>query len=211
MRKLHIKEGNVKGFTQLKVTCDAATQQFNAHPWLMGGPWCDWAYMEYDEKDSSGKDVVHTYPAKIYGFVQFPGEDEPVAAVRTSKGPLDWKKRKKEFVSSFELGTNKDCYDIVPLTAIVHPLYVFPDVGGDARKYFCSLPKRCWSDFFYETIVVRTRGETNNDSNTEHETQPPVIPDNEVEVDVSSDEEVENFDGWDDDEICGRPTKKHKK
>jgi hypothetical protein len=43
---------------------------------------------------------------------------------------------------------------VVPKEALVHPLYVIPDCGGDSNIYFGVLPKLKWSRFFGERIVI---------------------------------------------------------
>jgi hypothetical protein len=42
----------------------------------------------------------------------------------------------------------------VPIEALVHPLCVIPDSGGDRDIYFVVLPKRNWSQFFGERIII---------------------------------------------------------
>jgi hypothetical protein len=44
----------------------------------------------------------------------------------------------------------------VPIEALVHPLCVIPDCGGDSDIYFALLPKRNWSQFFGERIIITT-------------------------------------------------------
>ncbi len=43
---------------------------------------------------------------------------------------------------------------MVPIEALVHPLCVIPDCGGDGDIYFVVLPKRNWSQFFGERIII---------------------------------------------------------
>ncbi len=40
----------------------------------------------------------------------------------------------------------------VPIDALVHPLCVLPDCGGDPNTYFVVLPKRNWSRYFGDKI-----------------------------------------------------------
>jgi hypothetical protein len=44
----------------------------------------------------------------------------------------------------------------VTIEALVHPLYVIPDCGGDSNIYFVVLPKCNWSQFFGERIITTT-------------------------------------------------------
>jgi hypothetical protein len=47
-------------------------------------------------------------------------------------------------------------YVTVPIEALVHPLCVIPDGGGDSDIYFVVLPKRNWSRFSGERIIITT-------------------------------------------------------
>jgi hypothetical protein len=42
----------------------------------------------------------------------------------------------------------------VSIEALVHPLCVISDSGGDRDIYFVVLPKRNWSQFFGERIII---------------------------------------------------------
>jgi hypothetical protein len=44
----------------------------------------------------------------------------------------------------------------VPIEALVHPLCVIPDCGGDRDIYFVVLPKRNWNPFLGERIIIST-------------------------------------------------------
>jgi hypothetical protein len=55
----------------------------------------------------------------------------------------------------FTLGTDNDVsYVTVPVEAIVHPLCVIPDIGGDSNEYCVVLPERNWSQLFGDKIRV---------------------------------------------------------
>jgi hypothetical protein len=43
-------------------------------------------------------------------------------------------------------------YSLVPLSAIVHSLFVFREHKGGESKHFCSLPKINWSRYFNSKI-----------------------------------------------------------
>ncbi len=45
-------------------------------------------------------------------------------------------------------------FDTVPIEALVHPLCVIPDCGGDNDIYFVVLPKRNWSQFFGKRNII---------------------------------------------------------
>jgi hypothetical protein len=42
----------------------------------------------------------------------------------------------------------------VPIEALVHPLCVIPDSAGDSNISLVVLPKRNWSQFFGERIII---------------------------------------------------------
>ena len=43
-------------------------------------------------------------------------------------------------------------YTFVPVSAITHPLFVFKDYKGEHTKFFCTLPKRNWAQYFNSEI-----------------------------------------------------------
>ncbi len=43
---------------------------------------------------------------------------------------------------------------MLQIEALVHPLCVIPDCGGDRDIYFVVLPKCNWSRFFGERIII---------------------------------------------------------
>ena len=56
-------------------------------------------------------------------------------------------------MSSFHIGTNfEQDYTLVPVSAITHPLFVFKDHEGEYTKFFCTLPKRNWAQYFNSKI-----------------------------------------------------------
>ncbi len=61
----------------------------------------------------------------------------------------------RNFVDKLQLGTDFNVsFVTVPIEALVHPLCVIPDIGGDKVVYFVVLPKGNWSQFFGERIVT---------------------------------------------------------
>jgi len=59
------------------------------------------------------------------------------------------------FVHEIYLGLQFEVsFVTVPLESIVHPLCVFPDIGGQKDKFFVVLPKRNWSRFFGNQIII---------------------------------------------------------
>ena len=61
----------------------------------------------------------------------------------------------KIFFVKMILGTDFNIsFVTVLIEAIVYPLCVIPDSGGDRDIYFVVLPKRNWSQFFGERIII---------------------------------------------------------
>jgi hypothetical protein len=61
----------------------------------------------------------------------------------------------KNFFVKMKLGMNFNItFVMVPIEAFVHPLCVIPDCSGDSNIYFVVLPKRNWSPFFGERIII---------------------------------------------------------
>jgi hypothetical protein len=61
----------------------------------------------------------------------------------------------KIFFVKLKLGTYFNIsFVMVLIEALVHPLCVIPDGGGDRDIYFVVLPKRNWSRFFGERIII---------------------------------------------------------
>jgi hypothetical protein len=64
---------------------------------------------------------------------------------------------KNLFFAKMKLGTDFNIsFVTVPIEAHVHPLCVIPECGGDSNIYFVVLPKRNWSQFFEERIIITT-------------------------------------------------------
>ncbi len=61
----------------------------------------------------------------------------------------------RNFIVKLKLGMDFNIsFVTVPIEALVHPLCVIPDSGGDRDIYFVVLPKRTMSQFFGERIVI---------------------------------------------------------
>ena len=154
---------NFKGYTEAKISGDRVEHTFRAHPWYPGHPWYDWGLVVYQRPGRGGTSETKTYPSRIYRFAKIEGGDEVCAAIRTSLRQITWEKVKKDFIANFDLDVENNNYDFVPLTSIISPLYVFRDVGGSKTKCFVVFPKRCWSEFFDEKIMVADDGAEEDD------------------------------------------------
>ncbi len=96
-----------------------------------------------------------TTPQKYKGFFSIEGKHE--AVIQCSVKPLLWSTVERTFFvkMKLEMGFNIS-FVAVPIEALVHPLCVIPDCGGDSDIYFVVLPKRNWSRFFGERIIITT-------------------------------------------------------
>ena len=144
----------VLGYTKANFKLFANDEQsiFYAHPFYKGHDWYDWAMVHFEEKDKLGNSFDSLYPSRLLGFISINGERE--AVVQCSLKPLSWNEVEKNFIQEIQLGTKFDVsFVTVPIESIVHPLCVFPDIGGSLQKHFVVLPRRNWSRFFGNQII----------------------------------------------------------
>jgi hypothetical protein len=82
-------------------------------------------------------------------------EGKHEAVIQCSVKPLLWSVVKRICFVKINLGTDFNIsFVTVPIEALVLPLCVIPDSGGDKDIYFVVLPKRNWSGFFGERIII---------------------------------------------------------
>ena len=109
-------------------------------------------YVHFEEINATGQTVENFYPAKILGFITM--NDITEAVIQCSEKPLNWTDLSDKFFVKTVLGTNDDeSYVTVPISALVHPLCVFPDYGGNEYSYVIVLPKKNWSRYFGDRIT----------------------------------------------------------
>jgi len=117
----------IEGYTRATtVTNDGNRVIFYANPYFLGRKWYDWAYVHFEEINASGEAMEKFYPANILGFIIMNGTPEAVTQCSENS---------------------------VPITALVHPLCVIPDEGGDKNTYIIILPKRNWSRYFGDKVL----------------------------------------------------------
>ncbi len=105
--------------------------------------------------NNKGEQIENQYPSKILGFLAIEGKRE--AVIQCSVKPLLWSVVEKKFFAKMKSGTDFNIsFVTVPIEALVHPLCVIPDSGGDRDIYFIVLPKCNWSRFFGERIIITT-------------------------------------------------------
>ncbi len=132
-------------FTKATITSISGERtQFYAHPCFQGHQWYDWALVHFQEVINQGEHIENLYPSKILGFLAIEGKCE--AVIQCSVKPLLWSTVERNFFVRMKLGTDFNIsFVTVPIVALVHPLCVIPDSGGDRVFYFVVLPKCTWS------------------------------------------------------------------
>ncbi len=105
------------------------------------------------KKWKKGEEIENHYPSKILGFLDI--EENREAVIQCSIKPLLWSVVERNFIVKLKLGMDFNIsFVTVPIEALVHPLCVITDNGGDRDIYFVVLPKRNWSQFFGERIII---------------------------------------------------------
>ncbi len=158
MRKKNITPGlgeeiSIEGYTRAATTTKHENRViFYAHPFFQGRKWDDWAYVHFEEINASGVSVEKYYPSKILGFIKMSGS--PEAVIQCSEKPLIWSDVENKYFVKTIISTDMDVsYVTVPITALVHPLCVIPDDGGDLTSYIIILPKRNWSRYVGDKVL----------------------------------------------------------
>jgi hypothetical protein len=130
----------------------------------------DYAMISFVSDD--GK--TNTCPAKILGFLKYNVtrgiptphlctdlglslsdirkqdnvDEHDYVIIHAASSYLTWDRLMDEFVVPFHLGDVKTCLYIVKVEAILGPLFVFQNYGGEGKKLFCTLPQRKWAHYF---------------------------------------------------------------
>jgi hypothetical protein len=142
----------VNGFTKAVIKSHSGGEtSFYAHPAFQGHAWYDWALVHFEEQIGLGDTIESYYPSKILGFIEVDGKKE--AVIQCSEKPLEWNTVESNFFVAITIGTDYNIsFVTVPIDALVHPLCVLPDSGGNTNSYFVVLPKRNWSRYFGDKI-----------------------------------------------------------
>ncbi len=122
---------HVTGFTKLVITSTTGNNtSFYAHPWFQGHKWYDWALVHFEEEIKNGEMIERFYPSKVLGFVEVYCMKE--AVIQCGLEPLEWNAVQSNFFVQITLGNDFDIsFVTVPIDALVHPLCVIPDCGGE--------------------------------------------------------------------------------
>ena len=145
----------IVGNTRATVTSSITNKRsiFYSHPCYKGEPWYDWAMVHFEETNYLGEIVENYYPSRLLGFITTNSTQEVV--IQCSVNPIQWDTIQQNFIVKIQLGGNFNVsFVTVPIESIVHPLCIFPDDGDQTDKYFVVLPKRNWSHFFGNNIVL---------------------------------------------------------
>ena len=92
---------------------------------------------------------------RVLDFIPIDGKQEAVMQYLVKL--LIWITIKEKFIVQIKLGTdfNMPCVT-VSIDALVHPLCVLPDDGGETDTLFVVLPKRNWSWYFGDRITIKS-------------------------------------------------------
>ena len=158
-REMNIQNGlnslKIEGYTRLTTVSKKTGEKvvYHANPHIQGRMWYDWAYVHFEETYRNGNVRESYYPSKILGFIKGDSSTDTKVIVQCTEQPLDWSQLQKKFVMKVVLGSDDEVAVVsVPLTALVHPLCVIPDLGGDGKSYLVVLPRRNWSRYFGNRI-----------------------------------------------------------
>jgi hypothetical protein len=132
----------VTGFTNATITSTSGEcTQLYTYPCFQGHQWYDWALVHFQDLTNQLEQIENHYPSKIHGFLAIEGKHE--AVIQCSIKPLLWSVVEISFFVKMNLGTDfYISYVTVPIEALVHPLCVIPDSGGNRDIYFVVLPER---------------------------------------------------------------------
>ncbi len=127
---------------------------FYAHPCFQSQQRYNLASVHFEEEDRIGVMIENYYACKLLGLITTDG-NSCEGVIQCSVQPILWEMVEIKLLQKFTLGTDTNMsFVIVPVEAIVHPLCVIPDIGGDSNEYFVILPKKNWSRLFGNKIGV---------------------------------------------------------
>jgi hypothetical protein len=145
----------VVGYTKAVMIASSIERTiFYAHLCFQNQKRYDWALVHFEEEDRLGVMTEKYYACKLLGLISTDGKSCE-GVIQRSVQPILWEKVETKLLQKFTLGTDIDVsYVTVPVEAIVHPLCVIPDIGGDSNEYVVILPKKNWSRLFGNKIGV---------------------------------------------------------
>jgi hypothetical protein len=158
VRKINDSTENIKmivGHTRAIVTSSITNKRsiFYSHLSYTGEAWYDWAMVHFEETNNLGEIVENYYPSRLLGFITTNNTQEVV--ILCSVNSIQWDNIQQNFIVEIQLSRNLNVsFVTVPIKSIVYPLCVFLDDGDQTDKYFVVLPKRYWSRFFGNNIVL---------------------------------------------------------
>jgi hypothetical protein len=133
----------IVGHTRAIVTSSITNKRsiFSSHPCYKREPWYDWA-MDHFEETNNHEDIVENYyQLRLLRFITTNSTQE--AVIQCSVNPIQWDTIQQNFTVEIQLSRNFNVsFVTVPIKSIVHQLCIFPDDGGQTKKYFVVLPNR---------------------------------------------------------------------
>jgi hypothetical protein len=149
----NVIETMVTGYTTATITTnDSEKIILYAHPCFQGNPRYDWAYVHFQEIAADGIEVENHYPSRILGFIEIDGGITE-AVIQSTEKPLLWSEVESDFFSGVGIDKSDELSIVtVPISALVHPLCVFPESFGSDETYIVVLLKRNWSCYFGNKI-----------------------------------------------------------
>ena len=113
------------------------------------------SFVHFQEVNNQGEQIENHYPSKNNWFLLYWRKMWSCDTVFCTTTSLEYSG--KIFFVKMKLGTDFNIsFVTVPIEALVHPLCVIPDCGGDSNIYFVVLQNRNWCRFFGERIIITT-------------------------------------------------------
>ena len=210
----------ITGWTQAHIPCeiDEGTKSilFHANELTMGRPWYDWCMVQFHQDGVEEEESV--CPGRLAGFFKFstPGTPTPhlveeeynspshifmegmqddtlYAVIHSAAHNLPMYEIENDFISPFTLGDPKDCIYILDAEAIIGPLSVFPNIGGNGNRFFAEIPKRKWGRYFGEQIDLNNDSLSMEDSMEESTEEEEDNQLEEQDEDLPQEEDLDEF------------------
>jgi len=75
--------------------------------------------------------------------------------IHCAENVVPWNDIEENFIVKAKLGSRVDVSIVsVPISSLVHPICAIPDYGSDSLSYLIVLPKRNWSRYFGNKIII---------------------------------------------------------
>jgi hypothetical protein len=137
-----VRNITVMGCTRATINMDDSSKIIlYAHLCFRENQGYDWVYVHFQEVSPDGIEVENYYPSRILGFITL--QRITVAGIQCAEKPLLWSDVETNTFSRVEIGTSFDVsFVTVPVSALVHPLCVFPKSFTGEDTFLVILPKQ---------------------------------------------------------------------